>query len=712
MTLIYYIEEKDNNQEESLNNYKYLFSNYEKNIPTLEEALNQIYMSAVFDNDKANYLTTDILTRCKKAIDSRFNIIIEKYKNISIDEAYIICSYTCESIEENYSPYKLLNQNLISNNRKLGIKNISKYLYILLKSLRKLDRYYPKPPKKYLYRCISYKVSLVKDPFNDEFIPFAIGNQKKFLGFTSTSPNPKTTLIFLGKNEQIKTGTIFTLTGDIWGYDITLFNYYKEEEILLEPETKFIVENVFPPVNDIIYITCKVLKSPLVLDSDKNQPSLIINDKVIKNINNCIVKIDMEIKINNKSNNIKGIGYLCNITIKNMKVLITYSHVINLECLNKMNTLIIYINNKELEIDMKIDRFKCINEKLDVTIIEILEEDNICTYLEIDKFIESKNYINENIEVIYLQNENSVNRINGKIIKKNNNNYICNIKSIKNGIIILNSNSKLIGIIKENNNNDLIEFIPMNIIINNINYIKCTYKIKSDDLGKNIQILNDTRFNDRNKIINKEILDKIKIIINGEIISNTLTYIFKHEGLYTIYIISYNLINNMSNMFYECSTLEEINLLSFNTTQVTNLSNMFYGCSSLKEINLSSFNTSQVTNMSSMFDGCSSLKELDLSSFNTDKVTNMSWMFYNCSSLKEINLSSFNTSQVTNMSWMFDGCSSLKEINLSSFNTNQMANLNYMFSHCSSLKKINCSDEKILKEFNENNHSTSCCIII
>ncbi len=58
----------------------------------------------------------------------------------------------------------------------------------------------------------------------------------------------------------MKSGTIFTLTGDVWGYDITLFNYYKEEEILLEPETKFIVDSVLPPVNDIIYITCKVLK--------------------------------------------------------------------------------------------------------------------------------------------------------------------------------------------------------------------------------------------------------------------------------------------------------------------------------------------------------------------------------------------------------------------------------------------------------------------
>ena len=32
---------------------------------------------------------------------------------------------------------------MVSENRKEGVKNISKYLFILLKSLRKLDKYFP-----------------------------------------------------------------------------------------------------------------------------------------------------------------------------------------------------------------------------------------------------------------------------------------------------------------------------------------------------------------------------------------------------------------------------------------------------------------------------------------------------------------------------------------------------------------------------------------
>ena len=35
----------------------------------------------------------------------------------------------------------------------------------------------------------------------------------------------------------------------------------------------------------------------------------------------------------------------------------------------------------------------------------------------------------------------------------------------------------------------------------------------------------------------------------------------------------------MSYMFYECSSLKELNLNNFNTNNVTNMSYMFWGCS-------------------------------------------------------------------------------------------------------------------------------------
>ena len=43
---------------------------------------------------------------------------------------------------------------------------------------------------------------------------------------------------------------------------------------------------------------------------------------------------------------------------------------------------------------------------------------------------------------------------------------------------------KLLGIIKEKE--EKLNIIPMNLIINKINFIKCIFQIKNDDIGKNI----------------------------------------------------------------------------------------------------------------------------------------------------------------------------------------------------------------------------------
>ena len=147
-----------------------------------------------------------------------------------------------------------------------------------------------------------------------------------------------------------------------------------------------------------------------------------------------------------------------------------------------------------------------------------------------------------------------------------------------------------------------------------------------------------------------------------------------------------------SNMFQSWSSLEELDLSSFNTAEVTDMCHMFFGCSSLESLNLSSFNTAKVTDMRGMFNSCSSLKTLTLSnSFTTAEVTDMNRIFYDCSSLESLNLSSFNTSKVTDMSSMFDGCSSLESLNLSSFNTSKVTDMGSMFYGCSSLTTLDLS---------------------
>ena len=115
-------------------------------------------------------------------------------------------------------------------------------------------------------------------------------------------------------------------------------------------------------------------------------------------------------------------------------------------------------------------------------------------------------------------------------------------------------------------------------------------------------------------------------------------------------------------IFESCKQYISISVIDCNTSKVTNMSSMFYDCSSLQQLDFKNFNTETVTRMSYIFQGCSSLTELDLSKFDTKNVTNMSSMFSDCSSLTELDLPNFNADNVTNMGNMFFECSSLHTV--------------------------------------------------
>ena len=64
----------------------------------------------------------------------------------------------------------------------------------------------------------------------------------------------------------------------------------------------------------------------------------------------------------------------------------------------------LYIYEREKEIN--INRYKYTNEDLDITIIEILEDDAINDVKEIDEFMYSDNYTNSDIISISLNKDN------------------------------------------------------------------------------------------------------------------------------------------------------------------------------------------------------------------------------------------------------------------------------------------------------------------
>ena len=149
---------------------------------------------------------------------------------------------------------------------------------------------------------------------------------------------------------------------------------------------------------------------------------------------------------------------------------------------------------------------------------------------------------------------------------------------------------------------------------------------------------------------------------------------------------------SMAYMFYQCSSITNLDVSNFDTSKATTMSYMFFGCSNLTKLDVSNFDTSKVTTMSYMFFGCSNLTKLDVSNFDTSKVTIMSYMFGGCRNLKSLDVSDFDVSNVSTMECMFAACSNLISLDVSNFNTSNVTNMGLMFSSCRNLTSLDLSN--------------------
>ena len=114
-------------------------------------------------------------------------------------------------------------------------------------------------------------------------------------------------------------------------------------------------------------------------------------------------------------------------------------------------------------------------------------------------------------------------------------------------------------------------------------------------------------------------------------------------------------------MFRDDTSLESINFNNFDTSEIFDMGYMFLN-SGLKELDLSSFDTSNVKSTEGMFDNTQSLTTLDLTGFDTSKNTSMKYMFFGAG-VKELDLSSFDINN-TDTSDMFTNARMLRQLTL------------------------------------------------
>ena len=210
--------------------------------------------------------------------------------------------------------------------------------------------------------------------------------------------------------------------------------------------------------------------------------------------------------------------------------------------------------------------------------------------------------------------------------------------------------------------------------------------------GKIYPILNENSLLYGNAYLdcNKNAYKKV-YVADGSIIScKALEFIRESSNLVSFYGKGFDTSRSFSLdlLFYNCTSLTDIDLSGFDTCNATSMNYMFAGCTSLSSLDLRNINVSNVTQMYRMFSGCESLINLNLSGLDTSNVTDMSYMFSDCSSLSELDLNGLATENLTTMVGMFTGCGSLEELDLSSFNTENVTSIDGLFSKCSQLTEI------------------------
>ena len=252
-----------------------------------------------------------------------------------------------------------------------------------------------------------------------------------------------------------------------------------------------------------------------------------------------------------------------------------------------------------------------------------------------------------------------------------------------------------------------------NIITNIINNKCCYYNVTSQEcINQNyITIF----FGDKaiyNNGFENDFREGIEFIINGEEHNKKLAgkdKLHLHRGSkLEIYFSDDTL--SLRNYFSTTKDANMKNLLSvylsnLNSIVSGNLDNLFYGCESLKTvIDLNDIKTLPIINMSYMFYNCKSLEFLDLSIFNTSSVQNMKSLFEKCSSLKYLDISHFNLENCSIVNRMFTGVNNLGYINVYNVQDPEKKLLNYNFPSKSILTVCQKEDYKIIS-----NDNTKCC---
>ena len=165
-----------------------------------------------------------------------------------------------ERFGEGESPYRELNNSLSVDRSNAALKKTRGFLFLLLQALRKLPRFVPEDHT--LYRGLMAHVQTEAD---QSFLKESHMQQETRRHGGRSLPQQQAWKSHRDSLKKLE-ATLFVVSGSPWGYDISVFSDFpEEEEILLEPERKLKVASVVKE-GQLITVIVEMLDTPLVLE--------------------------------------------------------------------------------------------------------------------------------------------------------------------------------------------------------------------------------------------------------------------------------------------------------------------------------------------------------------------------------------------------------------------------------------------------------------
>ena len=75
MSIHFYTDNEDIMKNESINNFSSVFKEYNYDVPSLNDALNEMFISTGLSSQRAYEFTEDILMQCSKIVKFNFYLI-------------------------------------------------------------------------------------------------------------------------------------------------------------------------------------------------------------------------------------------------------------------------------------------------------------------------------------------------------------------------------------------------------------------------------------------------------------------------------------------------------------------------------------------------------------------------------------------------------------------------------------------------------------